>query len=106
MVVCGGLREKPLTVNIEKVSVARLEKAVRKMANPRCTNCDKAMKSEGKGLGFRCERCGAKAPKGAGVYEAVPHTLTTGWYEPPACARRHLAKPLKRTKLKQGKMKD
>jgi tRNA(Ile2)-agmatinylcytidine synthase len=104
VVACGGLREKPLTVNIEKLRVARLVKIVRKVSNPRCARCDKAMKSEGKNLGFRCERCGAKAPVGAGFFETVPRALTPGWYEPPACARRHLAKPLKRTKLKVGRM--
>lgn len=104
VVASGGLREKPLTVNIEKLNVVHLVKIVRKVSNPRCARCDKAMKSEGKGLGFRCERCGAKAQNGAGVFETVPRSLTTGWYEPPACARRHLAKPLKRTKRKPGKM--
>jgi len=104
VVACGGMREKPLTINIEKLNVARLVKIVRKVSNPRCAKCDKAMKSEGKNLGFRCERCGAKAPNGAGVFESVPRSLTTGWYEPPACARRHLAKPMKRTKWKVGRM--
>ncbi|MFH0815217.1 MAG: tRNA(Ile)(2)-agmatinylcytidine synthase [Methanobacteriota archaeon] len=103
LVVSGGVREKPLTLNVEKIQVLKLAVMKRKTANPRCAKCDKAMKSEGKGMGFRCERCGAKAGKRAGTYEIAPRPLTTGWYEPPACARRHLAKPLKRTDWKLGK---
>jgi tRNA(Ile2)-agmatinylcytidine synthase len=104
VVVSGGVRQKPLAVNVEKLRVVRLAEVTRKVSNPRCARCDKAMKSEGRGLGYRCERCGAKAPAGAGKFEAVERALTTGWYEPTACARRHLSKPLKRTRSKRGQI--
>jgi tRNA(Ile2)-agmatinylcytidine synthase len=104
VVICGGVRERPLTINVEKLRVVRLARVVRKAANPRCRTCDKAMKSLGHGQGFRCERCGARAAAGAGEYVEERRRLTTGWFEPPACARRHLAKPLKRTRWRAGKV--
>ena len=106
VVVSGGVRQKPLTVNAEKIQVVKLAKLVRKAANPRCAKCDKAMKSEGRGLGYRCERCGAKSPLGSGTFEPIPRALTAGWYEPTACARRHLSKPLKRTRRNLGRLFD
>jgi tRNA(Ile2)-agmatinylcytidine synthase len=52
------------------------------------------MKSYGKGQGYRCEKCGAKAKEAEYALEA--RSLKPGWYEPPAGAMRHLAMPLKR----------
>jgi len=50
------------------------------------------MTSDGKGKGYKCRRCDARAA-GPDVQEIV-RTLKTGWYEVPPTARRHLAKPL------------
>jgi tRNA(Ile2)-agmatinylcytidine synthase len=50
--------------------------------------------------GFRCKRCGAKNDL-APTMEEVTRKIAPGWYEPPVCARRHLAKPLKRMGLER-----
>jgi tRNA(Ile2)-agmatinylcytidine synthase len=92
--VYGGVREKPLTVNIEKINVKSLVKKVEKVENPVCPKCGKHMKSKGKNQGFKCKKCGTKSDKP--VLEEKKRNLEIGFYEVPVCARRHLSKPLKR----------
>jgi tRNA(Ile2)-agmatinylcytidine synthase len=94
--VLGEVRETPRTLNIEKLQVLRLATVSRKVANPLCPTCIKSMQSLGEGAGYRCRKCGAKAPSTAARVETVARALTPGWYEPPVCSRRHLSKPLKR----------
>ncbi|MCJ7741993.1 MAG: tRNA(Ile2) 2-agmatinylcytidine synthetase, partial [Methanoregula sp.] len=48
--------------------------------------------SDGKGKGYKCKKCGAKA--GEPEVQVISRSLNTGWYEVPPTARRHLAKPL------------
>ena len=97
VVACGSVRGSPPTVNLEKLRVLSLGSATEreKVGNPRCPECGKAMKSAGKGAGFRCARCGTKAGAGAGRHEDRPRALVPGWYEVPTDARRHLARPLR-----------
>jgi tRNA(Ile2)-agmatinylcytidine synthase len=83
-------------MNIEKLEVLSLATVERKMANPLCSACAKSMQSLGEGAGYRCKKCGAKAPASAAATKPVVRALTPGWYEPPVCSRRHLSKPLKR----------
>ena len=99
VVVYGGVREKPLTINIEKIKIERLAKVYRKVENPRCPRCGKRMKSMGKNKGYRCPKCGMKVGEEYAKYEIVERKIKPGYYEVPVIARRHLAKPLKRMKI-------
>lgn len=92
--VYGGVRKKPLTINLEKIMIKKLGKNMIKIENPICPKCGKHMKSKGKNQGYKCIKCGKKSDK--------PHIkeekrkIQKGLYEVPVCARRHLSKPLKR----------
>ena len=92
--VYGGLRENPLTVNIEKINVKSLTRVVEKIENPICPKCGKHMKSKGKDQGFKCKICGIKSNKP--LIREKKRSVKLGFYEVPVCARRHLSKPLKR----------
>lgn len=94
--VCGGVREEPLTVNLEKMCIRRLAEVWEKRENPVCPHCGKHMKSAGRQKGYRCPTCGRRAGEGEGRFVRVERGLSCGWYEVPVVARRHLAKPLKR----------
>ena len=91
--VLGELRNEPRTLNIEKLRIVSLAEDTVKLPNPVCPSCGKRMESAGRNCGYRCRKCGTKAPSGS---VTVPRKLVTGWYEPPTEARRHLSKPLKR----------
>ena len=92
--VYGGVRKKPLTVNIEKIKIINLVKISEKIENPVCPKCGKHMKSKGKGQVFKCKICRKKSnnPK---ILEKK-RLIKKGFYEVPVCSRRHLSKPLKR----------
>ncbi|OPY33868.1 MAG: tRNA(Ile2) 2-agmatinylcytidine synthetase TiaS [Methanomassiliicoccales archaeon PtaU1.Bin124] len=92
----GELRAEPRTLNLEKLEVLNVVRAFQKLGNPICDACGKSMQSLGAGAGYRCRKCGAKAPKEAAMVQEIGRTIRRGWYEPPVCARRHLSKPLKR----------
>lgn len=94
--VFGGVREKPLTINIEKINVKKLENLFKKIENPVCSICGKHMKSKGKNQGYKCIKCGTKSKKP--LFKKVKREISLGFYEVPVCARRHLSKPLKRLK--------
>lgn len=94
--VTGSIRETPKTLNLERLEVLGLAPSMRKLANPRCPVCGKAMKSIGLRSGFRCIRGHGRVPYDASRIESEPRLLTPGLYEPPACARRHLSKPIQR----------
>jgi tRNA(Ile2)-agmatinylcytidine synthase len=92
--VYGGVRETPLTVNLEKLQVKQLVDVVEKCENPVCPRCGKHMKSKGAKQGYKCRVCGCteKQP----ITTEKQRRIQTGFYEVPVCARRHLSKPLKR----------
>lgn len=92
--VMGELRTEPRTINIEKMKVVQTVREIEKVSNPLCMACGRTMESVGKGKGYRCRRCGtsSKAP----LTKENVRWILPGWYEPPASARRHLSKPLKR----------
>jgi tRNA(Ile2)-agmatinylcytidine synthase len=94
IVVYGGIREEPLTVNIEKINIKSLEKQIEKVENPVCPKCKKHMKSKGKNQGYKCKTCGIENNKP--IMKEKQRNITTKFYEAPVCARRHLSKPLKR----------
>ncbi len=92
--VYGGVREKPLTINLEKIIIKKLEKNMLKIENPICPKCGKHMKSKGRNQGFKCIKCGEKSNKPIIIEEK--RNIKKGLYEVPVCARRHLSKPIKR----------
>lgn len=94
LVVYGGVREKPLTINLEKIFVKNLKEKCVKVENPVCPKCGKHMKSKGKGQGFKCVRCKTKSNET--LIEKKERMIHSGFYEVPVCARRHITKPLKR----------
>jgi len=79
------------SINLEKCCVISLARDYEVRA-PVCVACNKRMTSDGKGKGYKCRKCGAHA-KEPEVQE-FPRKISTGWYEVPPTARRHLAKPL------------
>jgi tRNA(Ile2)-agmatinylcytidine synthase len=97
--VLGEMRDEPRTFNAEKVNVTRLAEKYTKTSNPVCASCGKRMQSIGRGQGYRCRECHtrSKEPK----IEKETRWAVAGWYEPPASARRHLSKPLKRMNEEQ-----
>jgi tRNA(Ile2)-agmatinylcytidine synthase len=94
--VYGGIREKPLTINLEKINIKKLKNQTKKIENPVCPNCGKHMKSKGTDQGYKCIKCGTKSAKP--LFKKVKREISLGFYEVPVCARRHLSKPLKRIK--------
>ncbi len=92
----ASVRDRPPSLNLEKLGVLKLSELSEKVANPRCVSCGKRMKSRGLAAGFRCPRCRTTAPTGAAVYRVAERQVQPGWYEPPVCSRRHLSKPIKR----------
>jgi tRNA(Ile2)-agmatinylcytidine synthase len=94
LVVYGGVREKPLTVNLEKIFVRTLDDKFVKVENPVCPKCGKHMKSKGKNTDFKCIKCKTKSDKP--IIKKQERKINKGFYEVPVCARRHLSKPLKR----------
>ncbi len=79
------------SINLEKIRIMKLATPV-STRPPICTPCNKRMTSDGTGKGYKCKKCGARAVDQD--LQEIPRTLTTGWYEVPPTARRHLAKPL------------
>lgn len=92
----GSIRSRPPGLNLERLDVLALADDLRKVSNPLCPVCGKAMKSIGFRAGFRCVRGHARVPFEGPWRQLVRREITVGSYEPPVCARRHLAKPLKR----------
>ena len=92
--VYGGVRDNPLTVNIEKIDIKHLTKIVEKVENPLCPQCGKHMKSKGTQQGYKCKHCGTVEKKP--ILREKQRAIQTGFYEAPVCVRRHLSKPLKR----------
>lgn len=90
--VFGSVRKKPITINIEKIRVDGLSAVYEKFI-PVC-KCGKKMKSIGKNKGYRCKKCSWKIK--APILKKIDRNIKRGFYEVPACARRHLSKPLKR----------
>ena len=91
--VYGGVREHPLTINLEKFAVKQLVPLLMKIENPVCPTCSKHMKSKGRNQGYRCIKCGKTSI--TPIIHEKPRIIKKGFYEVPVCARRHLSKPLK-----------
>ncbi|MBC7081713.1 MAG: DUF1743 domain-containing protein [Thermoplasmatales archaeon] len=100
VVVYGGVRENPFTINIEKIEIKKTVEVYEKIENPFCENCKKHMKSIGKNKGYRCPKCGKRASERDAKYIKMERPKP-GLYEVPVIARRHLFKPLKRMNIKK-----
>ncbi len=96
VVAWGSVRAEPRGLNLEKLQVQFLAPRLRKVTNPRCPACGRAMKSVGFGQGFRCPTCRMRAPRSAAIFLEEKPAISPGVYEPPVCARRHISKPVKR----------
>jgi len=94
--VYGGIREEPITINIEKINILSLVDVFEKIENPVCPVCGKHMRSKGLNQGYKCKTCKTTADNP--IKNRKKRTLQIGFYEVPICARRHLSKPLKRMK--------
>jgi tRNA(Ile2)-agmatinylcytidine synthase len=106
--VCGGVRapakNRPLTINLEKMRLLRLEpKTV--YVNPFCSKCGKRLKSMGKDQGFRCEKCGSRFPRLQKLRVRVKRDVTKGLYITATRSQRHLTKPFRRYGLEKRKHK-
>jgi len=96
--VFGGVREEPgipRTINLEKLSILELAPLLRRR-NPLCPRCGKSLKSEGRGKGYSCKRCGTRFPQARPEFLPVERKVVKGTFEVPPRCRRHLAKPLAR----------
>ena len=86
---CYGLTAPDQSIHIEFMRIRHL---VAEQRRPACPTCDKAMSSMGHNQGLRCKKCGYKTE------DAWKNTLRSlpmnQWIQPPASARRHLAKPI------------
>jgi tRNA(Ile2)-agmatinylcytidine synthase len=96
LTVIGSVRDSPRSLNVEKICVESLVKDLRKERNPVCDRCHKSMHSSGRGKGFVCKKCGAKASADKARFRAKPRMVRLGWHEPPVASRRHLHKPIRR----------
>ncbi|MFH1322691.1 MAG: tRNA(Ile)(2)-agmatinylcytidine synthase, partial [Methanobacteriota archaeon] len=79
VIVYGSVKDG--TLNLEKLKLTALNQ--NELRNPLC--CGKRMKSMGRGQGFRCEKCKAKAKEQ--VIESIERNISTGFYEVPPSAR-------------------
>ena len=86
-------------LNIEYISIEKLTSKFT-LENPRCLNCNKRMKSEGKNKGFQCDACKSKS-NSIKIKVPVKRTLCKGIYMPKLTAYRHLTKPLHRYGLEK-----
>lgn len=91
--VLGAVRSG--TLNLEKLDILDLTQASN-IEPPLCPECGRRMKSAGRRQGYRCRRCRTRAERP--VARAIQRDLEPGLYEVPPSARRHLSKPLVRTK--------
>ncbi len=102
--VFGGVRRasrtQPRTINLEKFEVAKLVSAGAYRA-PQCPRCTKRMKSEGRGKGYGCPRCGFRDRWAGTVFTPSSRKIRLGLYVPPLRAHRHLTKPLSRYGLEK-----
>lgn len=102
-IVCvgGGIRKASKLhdriLNIEFIEILKLTKHF-KLINPRCSKCNKNMKSGGYNQGFKCIKCKAKSSKK--VICEIPRNIKLGLYIPIPTAHRHLTRPYQRIGIK------
>ncbi|MEM2117900.1 MAG: tRNA(Ile)(2)-agmatinylcytidine synthase [Candidatus Bathyarchaeia archaeon] len=97
--VYGGVRaaskDKPLTVNLEKIRLPKLAPKIISH-NPLCPKCGKRLESMGKNKGFRCEKCGSRHADLKKIQTLVKREVKRGLYITSTRSQRHLTKPFRR----------
>jgi tRNA(Ile2)-agmatinylcytidine synthase len=93
--VHNATKNKPLTINLEKINVLKVALKARS-ENPLCPKCGKHLKSMGRNQGFRCEKCGEKFADLKKRNLILPRSLRAGLYVTSTRSQRHLTKPLRR----------
>lgn len=89
IIECKGMMAPDQSIHIEFMKIQHL---VPLKHRPACPTCDKSMSSMGKNQGLRCKKCGYQTED---CWVERPRLLPVDqWIQPPASARRHLAKPL------------
>jgi tRNA(Ile2)-agmatinylcytidine synthase len=97
--VSGGVRKasskNPAVINVERIDVLSISREAAKR-NRRCVVCGSGMKSEGKGKGYQCKKCGHKSTEAVGARGApkAAARIYPGTYLPSPRAQRHLTKQL------------
>jgi tRNA(Ile2)-agmatinylcytidine synthase len=91
VIACGSFKKG--SINLEKLKLVSVAN-VKTVRPPLCPACIKRMTSDGRGKGWKCRKCGARAD--VPDIREIPRDLEPGWYEVPPTARRHLARPLGR----------
>lgn len=95
----GGVRRassRHLSIlNVEKLEVLQVSPEV-EYVNPDCDSCGGSTKSEGRGKGFQCRRCGSKPSSRSKVAKTIPREIQVGIYLPSSGSQRHLTKQLMR----------
>lgn len=87
----------PTALQLEGLEVLRARPSWEKRENPVCPECISRMGSIGRGKGYRCERCGRRAPPESASGRWVSRKTLQGTFLPTPSARRHLA-PLDRAR--------
>ncbi|MGB2168800.1 MAG: hypothetical protein ACPH76_06120, partial [Poseidonia sp.] len=86
----AGLTDADGVVHAERLKVEAW--VARTHQRPSCPDCHVRLKSMGTGQGLRCPKCKLRSEDVWVDVEVTPPY--DGWVEPPAGARRHLARPL------------
>ncbi|WP_423792316.1 TiaS agmantine-binding domain-containing protein [Methanocaldococcus indicus] len=89
--VYGTVREKPLTINIEKIKILKLAEKFEYIKE--CPLCGGTLKSKGRTT-FKCKKCKSSFNKESVKKIIVERNIKIGFYEVPPSARRHLSKPI------------
>ena len=103
MIEMGGIGQPWNKPPVEKCFPAFIASDNHGMCGHLCPKCKGRMKSMGKNAGYRCPKCRVKVGEEKVKSSKVKRELATGLYEVPVCARRHLAKPIKRKERRKIK---
>jgi len=102
--VYGGVRapskDKPLTVNLEKIRLLKLAPKIISH-NPLCPKCGRRLESMGKNKGFRCKKCGSRYVDLRKFETRGKREIKKGLYITSARSQRHLTKPFRRYGLEK-----
>ena len=90
IIACGEISEGAL--KLEKFGL--IGRRLTCTQTPTCPDCERTMKSAGRGQGYRCRACRTSTDRRERMH--ADRDVQLGWYEVPPDARRHLAKPLVR----------
>ncbi|MGC8558263.1 MAG: TiaS agmantine-binding domain-containing protein [Nitrososphaeria archaeon] len=83
---------EPKTINLEKIQVLEIAQ-YGKFSNPICPKCGHRMKSEGKEKGYQCPKCRYRMTDLNKEFIVERRDISTGVFDVPSRARRHLSKP-------------